>query len=116
MGLQQNTGKQGEALAQSFLERKGYTCLATNFRHGKGEIDLIMRDPTQALVFVEVKGRKDDQYGHPESFVSKAQKAQIRRAAEGYMDKFGWQMRIRFDIVAILWVQPPEITHFEDAF
>ncbi|HAA13938.1 MAG TPA: YraN family protein [Cytophagales bacterium] len=116
MGDQQKTGNQGEVLAQTFLERKGYTLEAKNYRYGKGEIDLVMRAADGWLVFVEVKARKNDFYGNPEQFVSRNQIRQIQKAAEGYLENNGWTPKIRFDIVAILLTNPPQLEHLEDAF
>lgn len=116
MGIQQNIGKEGEELAQTFLERKGYSILATNFRYGQSEIDMIARSPDGWLVFVEVKARKDSTFGYPEDFVSRNQMGAIRRAAEGYLQRNGWEKKFRFDIIAILLTQPPQLEHLEDAF
>lgn len=116
MATQQNTGKQGERMAQTFLEKKGYHWLASNFRFGKGEIDLIMRSPEGWTVFVEVKARKNANYGLPEQFVSKRQQHQIRYVAEGYLNRHGWDPKIRFDIVSILLTNPPQLEHLPDAF
>ncbi len=52
----ERSGRRSEALAALFLRLKGYRILARNFRHRRGEIDIIaMRN--QLLVFVEVKQR-----------------------------------------------------------
>ena len=45
-------GREGEALAASFLERQGLRILGRNFRSRQGEIDLIALDG-ETLVFVE---------------------------------------------------------------
>ena len=49
-------GKRGEYLARRYYHRRGYHCVARNWRHGRGEIDLIMAD-YRHLLFVEVKTR-----------------------------------------------------------
>lgn len=51
-----NRGRWGEYLVRRRYHRRGYHCLARNWRHGKGEIDLIMASSKQ-LVFLEVKTR-----------------------------------------------------------
>lgn len=48
--------KRGEYLARRAYHRQGYHLVATNWRHGRGEIDLIMANWRQ-LMFVEVKTR-----------------------------------------------------------
>ncbi|MDE7148814.1 MAG: YraN family protein, partial [Bacteroidales bacterium] len=50
------TGKRGEQAAKAYLEARGYTVLAMNYRAGHREIDLIAQTGDR-LVFVEVKTR-----------------------------------------------------------
>ncbi len=109
-------GKQAEQLAATFLQEKGYTIVARNFRFGKAEIDLIVKKGI-FLVFVEVKARKNVQFGMPETAVGKHKIALVKRAADFYVFKINWQQQIRFDIVSVTFVrEEPHITHFEDAF
>ncbi|MEQ9302527.1 MAG: YraN family protein [Marinoscillum sp.] len=107
-------GKYGEDLAVSYLSNKGFEIIERNFRHRKGEIDLIGILNNELLVFFEVKLRKSDEYGEPETFVSKAQERSIIEAAEEYIFGINWHKDIRFDIVSILDGQP--VVHIEDAF
>lgn len=113
----QHKGKYGEALALQFLEERGYTCREQNYRHGRSEIDLIM-EKGELLVFVEVKYRRSDAFGLPETSVSQTQQQAIERAAVAYIEDQDWPGDLRFDIIAIL--HPPKTTprlrHFEDAF
>lgn len=111
----QRTGGQGEDLALRFLQKEGYQLLVRNYRYRRDEIDLIMQKD-KLLVFVEVKTRRNAEYGYPEEFVSKKQAAQIIRAAEQYIFKTDWQGNIRFDIVAILTEPELSIKHLPDAF
>lgn len=107
------TGKNGEERARCYLEERGYTILAANWRHGKAEIDLICR-LEQLLVFVEVKARSGSGFGDPETFVSERKIELMQEAAEAYTDETGWEGDLRFDIIAI---GPGErLEHFEDAF
>jgi putative endonuclease len=75
------TGKKGEEIACEFLKSLGYTIVGTNIRHGKGEIDLIVENE-KFLVFVEVKTRKNNNFGTPESFVSKIKQKIISKTAD----------------------------------
>ena len=63
-------GKKGEILAKDFLIAKNYTILFMNWRYKHSEIDIIAQDG-KMIVFVEVKSRKNNQYGNPEEFVTK---------------------------------------------
>ena len=53
-GAHLRLGRCGEDAARSELERLGMKILCANYRHGRGEIDLIARDG-EVLAFVEVK-------------------------------------------------------------
>lgn len=106
-------GKYGEDLAVSYLEGKGFELLERNYRHAKGEIDLIMLLDNDLLVFVEVKARKNNRYGEPESFVSNNQQQLIIKAADNYIHGINWQKDVRFDIIAIAG---EDVLHIKDAF
>ncbi|MFY0598267.1 MAG: YraN family protein [Cyclobacteriaceae bacterium] len=106
-------GKYGEDLAVSFLEEKGFEILERNHRYKKGEIDIIALLQNELLVFFEVKNRKSNSHGEPESFVSNQQKRLIISGAESYIFDINWQKDIRFDIITITG---NELVHIEDAF
>ena len=55
-------GQFAEQKACQFLQQKGLTLIEKNYRCRNGEIDLIMLDKDQ-LVFVEVRFRKNEDYG-----------------------------------------------------
>ena len=75
-----------EDIAAEFLQRQGLVLLVTNYRNRTGEIDLIMSDD-QTLVFVEVKQRRDSQFGRPEESVDIAKQAKLRRTAASYLQR-----------------------------
>ncbi len=103
-------GAAAEAQARAYLLSKGYTLLHQNLQVGRSELDLVMQEGN-TLVFVEVKWRKNEMYGPPESFVTEAKLEHLYRGAEGYMEKSGWKGPIRFDIIA---VDPSGVKHFQD--
>ncbi|MEQ8555927.1 MAG: YraN family protein [Cyclobacteriaceae bacterium] len=106
-------GKYGEDLAVSYLEKQDYEIIERNYRHGRGEIDLIGIHKNQLLVFFEIKLRKNSDFGPPETFVTSNQERLIMEAAEQYLLDIHWMKDIRFDIIAI---QGEKIDHFQDAF
>ncbi|MEQ8238167.1 MAG: YraN family protein [Cyclobacteriaceae bacterium] len=106
-------GKYGEDLAVSFLEKHGFEVIERNYRYKRNEIDLIGILNQRLLVFFEVKNRKNNRFGEPESFVSDKQQQRIKEAAEEYIYGINWMKDIRFDILTIL---DGHVTHFEDAF
>ena len=113
--LAHQRGEQGEEMAARFLQAKRLTLEAKNYRHRRSEIDLVMRD-RDTLVFVEVKLRRNANFGDPETFVDQAQAERIAEAADQYVHEIAWEGNIRFDIVAITLQPQTAIEHFEDAF
>ncbi len=120
MAAHNDLGKRGEDLAEEFFQAKGYQVLDRNYRFEKGEIDLVALrlDPAE-LVFVEVKTRSDDTWGHPEEAVTDAKRKLIFRVAECYLyEKHLQTVPVRFDVLSINLRMPehPLFEHFEDAF
>lgn len=108
------TGNKGEKLAAEFLQKKGFTVVAKNYRFRRAEIDLIVQRENW-LIFVEVKTRTSAAYGEPEDFVGDHKARNVFEAAEEYIYSTNWQGHIRFDIVAVKLGGEIEIEHFEDA-
>jgi putative endonuclease len=114
------TGNKGEDLAVELLESNGYSIVKRNYRYGKGEIDIIAKDPEEeGLVFIEVKSRKSLEYGSPEEAITKNKIKQLKRIAELYLyENEIKEILCRFDVIAILMLpgQKPQIEHFINAF
>lgn len=108
------TGERGENLAAEFLVAKGFEVVTRNFRHGRTEIDLIVKRGDW-LIFVEVKSRSSSAFGEPEEFVDHQKGRNVFEAAEEYIFSRDWRGHIRFDIVSVKLGEKPEIVHFEDA-
>jgi len=107
-------GSRYEKWAASYLMHKGYQIIENNFRCRFGEIDIIAKDKT-TLVFVEVKYRKNDNYGTALEAVSLKKQKNIRKVSEYYIisNKLSMELDIRYDIVAILG---NKVTLLENAF
>jgi putative endonuclease len=114
----QALGRKGEDIAHRFLRSSGYHILARRFRlaDGSGEIDIIARQG-DAIVFVEVKTRQTAEFGGPERALGHEKEASLIRAARSYLLKAGadWS-QARFDIVTVVTSNPPEVSHYPDAF
>jgi putative endonuclease len=111
-------GKQGEELACTELERRGYEVLARRYRTRYGEIDIVARHGA-TLVFAEVKARVMTRFGAPEEAVTPSKQARVARMAAGYlMEHGGFNEPCRFDVVSVLFERdrPPVIEVFENAF
>ena len=91
----------GEDLACRELRRRGYAILARRYRTRHGEIDIIARDGP-ALVFIEVKTRRDDQFGGGAAAVTMFKQQRIGRMAIDYLARRGCvDSECRFDVVTI---------------
>ena len=97
MAEKNETGKTGEHIARSYLERHGLTVLHTNWRFHRYELDLIARTQTE-LVVVEVKTRSKGYLLSPEEAVDMKK---IRRIDIVCLIKNGHRY---------------EVEHIEDAF
>ena len=114
------TGLWGERLAAAFLKRKGLKVIGKRIRVGpKDELDIVARDDN-TLIFVEVKTRKNSDFGRPASAVDRRKIQNLSRAAMGYVRRLRKKPSyVRFDIVEVLGQpggMPPEINHIENAF
>jgi putative endonuclease len=114
----QAAGKRGEDIAHRYLREHGLHILARRYRlaDGSGEIDIIARDGN-VLVFVEVKARRDSDYGGPERAIGPEKQRKIIRTARNYVLKSNadWSL-VRFDIVTVMLADPPVVNHYQDAF
>lgn len=92
----------GEEQAVAFLQRKGYRILAKNFRNRFGEIDIIAQDGDE-IVFIEVKTRKNDNFGTPAEAVNEQKLRKITMVAADFMREQGLEnIQPRFEVVSIV--------------
>lgn len=115
----QELGKDGEALACTELEARGYAILERRHRTRYGEIDVIAKDG-DTLVFVEVRRKSAADFGSAAESVTRDKQRRIVRMALDYLARAGLVDRcpVRFDVVAIddQPEGPPRITVFAGAF
>jgi putative endonuclease len=110
-------GREGEALAEGYLKKKGYKVLERNYRCPMGEVDLIALDG-RVVVFVEVKTRSDDRFGAPLEAVHRHKQKKMTQTALFFLSQYGLHEReARFDVVAISrHNQQSSIEHVTNAF
>ncbi|MBQ8336565.1 MAG: YraN family protein [Bacteroidaceae bacterium] len=109
-------GNKGEMLASRYLLDKGFAVLHYNWRSGHKEIDLIARE-RDTLVFVEVKSRRNEQYGDAADAVTEEKIRRLLTAAESYVMRYRVDSPVRFDIVTVIGEHEPyKIEHIRDAF
>ncbi|MCC7342776.1 MAG: YraN family protein [Bryobacterales bacterium] len=111
-------GARGEDLAHRFLQKRGYTIVARNYRppNGHREVDLIARHG-RTLVIVEVKTRRREEFLPAERAVDPAKRHNLTRAAMSYARRahIPWEF-VRFDIVTVVLEPQPRLRHTPDAF
>ena len=107
-------GTEAEALAAAFLENRGLTILARNYRCRLGEIDLIARDGV-TTVFVEVRRRTSSSFGGAAASITAVKRLKLVKAARHYISRLRTVPRCRFDALLIQG-EPPRIEWIRDAF
>src|SRR5688572_3407913 len=112
-------GAYGERRAVEYLVHEaGMQVLDRNWQCSDGEIDIVAREGS-ALVFVEVKTRRDLQFGPPEEAVIAQKRRRLRRLATQWLAQTSLHPReIRFDVVSVLRPRrgPAVVEHIRAAF
>lgn len=118
------TGRFGENEACRYLESHGYRILDRNYRSPYGEIDIIA-EQNGAVVFVEVKTRRDRAFAEAAQAVGPSKQEKLRKTALCWFAAYGEQPA-RFDVLEIYTgtvrrtslgeTYGVEIRHIENAF
>lgn len=110
-------GRQGERVAEQFLQSQGYKLVERNYRCRGGEVDLILLD-RRVIVFVEVKTRTGHRFGSPLEAVPRRKQRRMSLAARLFLhEKKLHQRDARFDVVGISWPGGvPLVEHVKNAF
>ena len=97
----QKAWRQAEARAESQLLKNSFSTVHRNYSWKTGEIDLIM-EKKDLLVFVEVRLRKNSDYGSGADSVTDSKQTKIINTAKRYLQTSGhkWES-YRFDVVSI---------------
>ncbi len=115
MNDRRKIGARGEVLALNYLEQQGYQLVESNYRIGRGEIDLmVVREGV--LVFVEVKTSTRSKYTMVEEKLSWYQLKKIKETAFRYLSNCDWNGSIRFDVVVVDLELPVAIQHYPGYF
>jgi putative endonuclease len=93
-------GNQAEDQALQYLKKQGMQLIKRNFATKAGEVDLIMQDG-ESLVFIEVRYRKNTDFGGAAASVTPKKQQRIIKAALAYQQRHAPQSSLRFDVVAI---------------
>lgn len=107
-------GVKGEELAKQYLIDKGYEIVAQNVNYPNvGELDIVAKKGG-TLVFVEVRTRSDNVFGHPFESFTKAKINKVVKASRLFLsDHKIFCNEYRYDAIAVF---RGNIEHIESAF
>ena len=117
MSLTGTRGKCAENLALKFLRKQGLALLERNFHCRYGELDLVLKQG-DTLVFVEVRYRKNQDFGGALESIDRFKQAKLRRAAEFYLLQHKHtDTPCRFDILCLAGsLSRPDYDWIQNAF
>jgi len=110
-----NEGAQAEQWAAQYLQRQGLKLVAQNYRSRFGEIDLIMQDGA-TLVFVEVRLRRNADFGGAAASIDTRKQQRIIRTAQQYLTSLARIPLCRFDAVLMSDANDRDTQWLKNAF
>jgi len=106
-------GRRYEDQAALFFKRLGYEILERNWRAGRKEIDLIVRN-SHVVAFVEVKAAASERFGHPSEKVDRRKQGHLTEAARRFIaEKEISGVDLRFDVITFTG---GNLEHYPGAF
>lgn len=107
-------GKYGEDLAVKYLLESGYELLERNYRYSRfGEIDIIVKKGSH-IAFVEVKARRNCDFGHPLEAISRAKVGKIFLTMRHYLSTCSVKFKTySFDAIAV-FLESGKIEHLKN--
>ena len=93
-------GQDAELACCKYLQQQGLKLLAKNYHGRRGELDLVMQD-SNTVVFVEVRYRKNNNYGGALESITGSKQEKLRITAEQYLQQETALKNGRFDVVAM---------------
>ena len=99
-------GKRAEKLARTYLRQQGLRLIQANYPSRWGEIDLIMQEQSQQsnhMVFIEVRYRRQNQYGQAVYSITPSKQHRIKKTAQIYQQNNPLTLgqTCRFDVVLL---------------
>lgn len=110
-----NNGAQAEQWAAQYLRQQGLKPVTENYRGRFGEVDLIMRDGA-ALVFVEVRLRRNTDFGGAAASIDARKQQRLIRTAQQYLAGLAHIPPCRFDAVLMDDAQGANVQWLKNAF
>jgi putative endonuclease len=93
-------GEDAEIACCAYLRSQGLKLIDKNFSCRFGEIDIIMIDK-KVLVFIEVRFRKNNNFGGGLESITAAKQQKLRKTAELYLQQNNHYKNARFDVVSM---------------
>ena len=116
MAKHNELGKEGENAAAEYLMSKGYSIRHRNWHSGKRELDIVAQKDGE-LIVVEVKTRRNEEFGKPEEAITDRKIRNIIISTDTYIKRFEIDLPVRFDIITVTGTEPPfHIEHIQEAF
>ena len=94
------SGKMGEAAAAKHLEQNGYRIICRNYKVRSSEIDIIASDG-DCLCFIEVKTRKNKNFGMASEAVDFYKREKLILGARCFLLSKPPFAKFRFDVVEV---------------
>ena len=126
ISTKKQTGDEAERIAERYLFNHGLRCVDRNYRCRFGEIDLILQEEQRQLfgghsaekilVFVEVRLRKNDDFGGAAASIGARKQKRIIAAAQHYLTGLREVPPCRFDAVLLNDLSGERIEWIRDAF
>lgn len=115
--MSRSVGKKIEREVCDYFVKNGLEFVDANYSCKSGEIDLIMRDHG-TLVFIEVRHRKQDDYGDGLESITRGKQNKIIRTAKQYLLENDLYDKIpcRFDVAATDGNSSSNVNWIRDAF
>ena len=102
MKKKREIGFEYEELAKKYLITKGMRYIESNFYTRYGEIDIIFTDEEEkTLVFVEVRYRKNAEFGEPLETIDGKKLEKIMISSQIYIKNIKWKQNVRYDVIGI---------------
>lgn len=115
MATHNDFGKWGEDIAEQYLINKGYYIIERDWKCGHRDIDIIAQH-NDYHVFIEVKTRRNTDFGEPIEAIDYKKRNNLRSAIANYLKTHFNVINSRFDIISIVAATEHQINiqHYED--
>jgi putative endonuclease len=116
MAAHNDTGRKGELLAACWLSTHGFQIMFRNWRHGRGEIDIIAKKGG-VLHFIEVKTSRSTFFGYPEERINTRKWRSLIMSSNAFLKGSPEAWAVQFDIISVI-IEKTTVKYFyiDDAF